>query len=122
MAAPWSRPAAAQIGPVGGRPGPVDPAPRGVIIGPIRIRVVRAAITAKTVHGSTIGGLSPSFANARWSHRKNPSKPACSAATPSSTSSAGSSAKQGAATPRCRALAHDAVLSSWLSSPVSSTP
>ena len=35
-----------------------------------------------------------------WSHRKNPSKPASSAATASSTSSAGSSAKQGAASPR----------------------
>ena len=35
----------------------------GVIIVPSRIRLVRAATTASTSHGSTIGGPSPVFEN-----------------------------------------------------------
>jgi hypothetical protein len=47
-----------------------------------------------------IGGPSPPSENTMWSHRKNPSNPAASAATPSSISPAGSWPKLGTATPR----------------------
>jgi hypothetical protein len=69
---------------------------------PSLIRDVRAATTASTSQGSMIGGPSPLSENTMWSHTKNPSNPASSAATPSSISPAGSSPKLGTATPRSR--------------------
>ena len=44
---------------------------------PSLIRDVRAATTASTSQGSMIGGPSPLLENTMWSHRKNPSNPAC---------------------------------------------
>ena len=89
----------------------------GVIIGPSTIVEVCAAATDSTAHGSTIGGPWPSLAKTMWSQTKNPSKPARSASTASRTSSYGSSAKHGAATPRLIVMRP-----AWASSAASDSP